>query len=50
MAQSEQISWPARAILAVHLAQLLHILAETIEFGINDGIGTKGRQDARLPS
>src|SRR3984885_15195702 len=36
MAQSEQISWPARAILAVHLSQLLDVLAESIEFRIND--------------
>ena len=50
MAESEQIAWPAGAILAVHLAQPLDILAETIEFGIDDGVGTKGRQDARLPS
>src|ERR1700677_1121709 len=50
MAESEQVAWPAGAILAVHLAQPLDILAETIEFGVDDGIGTKSRQDARFPS
>ena len=36
VAQSEQIALPAGAILAVHLAQPLYILAEAVEFGVDD--------------
>ena len=47
--KSQQITLPTRTILAVHLTQPLHILAEAIEFRVDHRIGSKRRHDTGLP-